>query len=397
MYERPYLQEIKKRLSEKRKFMQVIVGPRQVGKTTMILQLLDQIDLPYTMESADAVISGNSAWVSQVWDSTRVKMELEKKDEYLIVFDEIQKIDNWSEIVKQQWDKDTREKTNIKVILLGSSRLLIQKGLSESLAGRFETIYTGHWSFAEMQQAFNWSVDQYVYFGGYPGPAELIEDETRWKKYITDALIETSISKDILMLTRVDKPALLKRLFETGSVYSGQILSFTKILGMLQDAGNTTTLSNYLTLLSDSGLLGGIEKYAGDIARRRSSAPKFQVHNNALLTAQLQYHYPEVRKDTKEWGRMVESSVGSHLINHSISEKYSLYYWRERNDEVDYVMEWNDRIIALEVKSGKKQANRGMTVFASKFRPFKVLLIGAGGIPPGEFLKMNPIELFSGI
>lgn len=395
MYERPYLKEIRERILEKRKFMQVIVGPRQVGKTTMILQLLDQIDIAYTMESADAVISNDSAWLTQIWESARVRMHLEKIDEYLIVFDEIQKISNWSEVVKREWDRDTRERINIKVILLGSSRLLIQKGLSDSLAGRFETIYAGHWSFSEMHQAFNWSVEQYIYFGGYPGPVELIEDEARWKKYIKDALIETSISKDILMLTRVDKPALLKRLFETGAVYSGQILSFTKIMGMLQDAGNTTTLSNYLTLLSDSGLLGGIEKYAGDIARRKSSTPKFQVHNNALLTALMQYQYPEVRKVTKEWGRMAESSVGSHLINHSVSERYSLYYWRERNDEVDYVMEWNNRIIALEVKSGNKQANRGMSAFASKFRPYRVLLIGPGGIPFEVFLKMNPLELFS--
>ncbi len=394
MYERPYLKEIRKRVLEKRKFMQVIVGPRQVGKTTMILQLLDQIDIPHTMESADAVINSSSTWISQIWESVRIKMQLEKKNEYLIVFDEIQKIDGWSEIVKQQWDSDTRTKTNIKVVLLGSSRLLIQKGLSESLAGRFEKIYTGHWSFAEMNEAFGWPVDQYVYFGGYPGPAELTGDETRWKKYITDALIETSISKDILMLTRVDKPALLKRLFETGAVYSGQILSFTKILGMLQDAGNTTTLSNYLTLLSESGLLGGIEKYAGDIARRKSSVPKFQVYNSALRTAQMQYHYPEIRTDTKEWGRMVESSVGAHLINYSVSEKYALYYWRERNVEVDFILEWNNRIIALEVKAGHKQGNKGMAVFASKFRPSRVLLTGTAGIPLDEFLKMNPLALF---
>ena len=187
--------------------------------------------------------------------------------EYLLVVDEIQKIENWSEIVKQQWDKDTRENINIKVILLGSSRLLIQKGLTESLAGRFETFYLGHWSFAEMQAAFQWSIEQYVYFGGYPGSASLINDEERWKNYIKDALIETSISKDILMLTRVDKPALLKRLFELGCLFSGQILSFTKIIGQLQDAGNTTTLANYLKLLSDCGLLGGLEKYAGNVIR----------------------------------------------------------------------------------------------------------------------------------
>ena len=321
-------------------------------------------------------------------------MKMSGASEYLLVIDEIQKIDNWSEVVKQQWDRDTHEGINIKVILLGSSRLLIQKGLTESLAGRFETLYLGHWSFAEMQVAFGWSIEQYVYFGGYPGSASLIKDESRWKNYINDALIETSISKDILMLTRVDKPALLKRLFELGSLYSGQILSFTKIVGQLQDAGNTTTLANYLNLLSDCGLLGGVEKYAGDIIRKRSSSPKFQVYNNALVTAQSDTSFSEVTVNPKEWGRLVESSIGAHLINHSISERYGLYYWREGNNEVDFIIEKGSKVIALEVKSGIHADNKGMKIFAEKYNPEKVLLVGTGGIPYADFLRMNPKELF---
>lgn len=265
MYERCYLKQVKSRIEEPRKFIQVILGPRQVGKTTMVNQLLPQLSMSYVSESADAISATNSAWLIQAWETARLKMKASGASEYLLVIDEIQKIDNWSEIVKQQWDKDTRENVNIKVILLGSSRLLIQKGLTESLAGRFETFYLSHWSFAEMETAFGWSIEQYIYFGGYPGSALLINDEERWKSYIKDSLIETSISKDILMLTRVDKPALLKRLFEIGCLYSGQILSYTKITGQLQDAGNTTTLANYLKLLSDCGLLGGLEKYAGSV------------------------------------------------------------------------------------------------------------------------------------
>lgn len=328
MFERIHLQTIKKRINEPRKFIQVILGPRQVGKTTMMTQLLSQINIPYTFESADAISATNSTWLLQVWETARLQMKVSKTNEYLLVIDEIQKINNWSEVIKQQWDQDSRERTNIKVILLGSSRLLIQKGLTESLTGRFETLYLGHWSYLEMQAAFGWGVEQYVYFGGYPGSASLIEEENRWKNYINDALIETSISKDILMLTRVDKPALLKQLFELGSLYSGQILSFTKIIGQLQDAGNVTTLANYLKLLSDCGLLSGLEKYAGDVIRKRSSSPKFQVHNNALLTAQNGTTFQEIRVNPKEWGRLVESSVGAHLINYSISERYNLYYWR---------------------------------------------------------------------
>ena len=378
MYERPYLKEVKSRTEEPRKFIQVILGPRQVGKTTMVNQLLSQLSISYIYESADAIAATNSAWLIQAWETARLKMKASGASEYLLVIDEIQKIDNWSEFVKQQWDKDTRENVNIKVILLGSSRLLIQKGLTESLAGRFETFYLGHWSLTEMQDAFDWSIEQYIYFGGYPGSASLIEDEERWKNYIKDSLIETSISKDILMLTRVDKPALLKRLFELGCLYSGQILSYTKIIGQLQDAGNTTTLANYLKLLSDCGLLGGLEKYAGSIIRQRSSSPKFQVYNNALLTSQDDETYSTAIVNPKLWGRLVESSVGAHLLNHSISERYDFYYWREGNNEVDFILKKGDKVIGLEVKSGANADNAGMGIFNERFHPDKMLLVGTG-------------------
>lgn len=394
MFERPYLKSIKARIEEPRKFIQVILGPRQVGKTTMVTQLLSQLSISNLFESADAVSATNSAWIAQIWESARLRMKASGATEFLLVIDEIQKIDNWSEVVKQQWDRDTRENINIKVILLGSSRLLLQKGLTESLAGRFETLHLGHWSYPEMQEAFGWSIEQYVYFGGYPGSVSLINDEQRWKNYIKDSLVETSISKDILMLTRVDKPALLKRLFELGSLYSGQILSYTKILGQLQDAGNTTTLANYLKLLSDCGLLGGLEKYAGDIIRKRGSSPKFQVYNNALITSQGNDTYENAIINPELWGRFVESAVGTHLINHSISERYNLYYWRDGNYEVDFVLEKGDKVIGLEVKSGMKADNAGMGIFSERFHPEKVLLVGTGGVPYDEFLKINPKELF---
>jgi predicted AAA+ superfamily ATPase len=394
MYERCYLKQVKSRLKEPRKFIQVIFGPRQVGKTTMVSQLLSRLSIPYVSESADAIAATNAAWLMQAWETARLKLKVSGAAECLLVIDEIQKIENWSEVVKQQWDRDTREKVAIKVILLGSSRLLIQKGLTESLAGRFETFYLGHWSFDEMEAAFGWSIEQYVYFGGYPGSATLIHDEERWKNYVKDSLIETSVSKDILMLTRVDKPALLKRLFELGCLYSGQILSFTKIAGQLQDAGNTTTLANYLRLLSDCGLLGGLEKYAGSVLRRRSSSPKFQVYNNALLTSQDHETYSAVTMNPKLWGRLVESSVGAHLLNYSVSERYNLHYWREGNNEVDFILEKGNKLIGLEVKSGVSSDNAGMGIFNEKFHPDKMLLVGTGGIPYKEFLKVNPKELF---
>lgn len=394
MIERSYLQQVKKRIEEPRKFLQVLVGPRQIGKSTLINQLLNQISLPYISASADALGETNEVWLSQIWERARLQMQAINAKEFLLVIDEIQKIANWCEIVKLNWDKDSIDGINLKVILLGSSRLLIQKGLTESLTGRFEVLLMGHWTFGEMQSAFGWNIQQYIYFGGYPGSASLIDDENRWKSYIRDSMVETIVSKDILMLTRVDKPAILRRLFELGSLYSGQILSLTKLIGELQDAGNTTTLSNYLKLLYESGLLGGIEKFANNEIRKRASIPKFQVFNNALMTAQTGYKFNDIRLDPKEWSRLVESSVGAHLINHSVTERFKLYYWRDRNDEVDFILEQYGKIIGLEVKSGRRGETKGMTVFNERYRPNKIFLVGTGGIPIEEFLKINPIQFF---
>lgn len=383
-----------KRVLEPRRFLQVLIGPRQVGKTTLVLQLLGKTDIPNHFVSADTIAASNATWLEQEWETARLKMDQQKAEEFLLVIDEIQKINNWSETVKLLWDADTQSKRVLKVILLGSSRLLLQQGLTESLAGRFETTYMGHWSFSEMQQAFGWDTDQYVWFGGYPGSAALIGEEDRWKAYVQQSLIETSISKDILMLTRIDKPALMKRLFELGCLYSGQILSYNKMIGQLLDAGNTTTLSHYLDLLNTAGLLAGIEKYSGNLIYKRSSSPKFQVHNTALISAQSDDLFKDIQSKPDNWGRLVESSIGAHLINYSIIEGFIVSYWRERNEEVDFVLEKRGKVIGLEVKSGVAQSSSGISAFKKAFNPDRVLLVGKSGIPWQDFLKLNPIELF---
>ncbi|MBM3186542.1 MAG: ATP-binding protein [Bacteroidetes bacterium] len=386
---------LKNRLKEPRKLIQVILGPRQVGKTTLVLNILDKIEIKHIFASADNVIESQSIWIEQLWESVRLQMRQQDQPEFLLVIDEIQKISNWSEVVKKMWDEDTRKGLNIKLVLLGSSRLLIQNGLTESLAGRFEVFPMTHWNFSEMKEAFNFSVEQYIYFGAYPGAALLVEDETRWKNYVRNSLIETTISKDILMLTRIDKPALLRRLFELGCLYSGQILAFNKLLGELQDAGNTTTLSHYLILLSDSGLLSGLEKYSGTTIRKRASKPKFQVHNTALWSAQQGLTFEEIRIQPKIWGRLVQSAIGAHLINACYMDNMRLYYWRDGNDEVDFVLEKDNRIISLEVKSGKVSNTKGMSVFKKMYKPEKSLLIGGDGIPIEDFLLISPMELFN--
>jgi predicted AAA+ superfamily ATPase len=393
-YQRAQLKLLQNRISEKRKFIQVLMGPRQVGKTTLVTQLVNSAKIPYHFISADGISYAGINWIEQQWQTARLKFKQTEAKEFLLVIDEIQKINNWSEQIKQLWDEDTRTKQNIKVILLGSSRLLLQQGLTESLAGRFESIYLSHWTFLEMHQAFGWNQNQFAWFGGYPGSSDLISDENRWKQYVQHSLIETSISKDILMLTRVDKPALMKRLFELGCSYSGQILSYTKVLGQLLDAGNTTTLSHYLELLDTAGLLSGLEKFSPDKIRQRSSSPKFQVHNTALISAQQNDTLKSVTLDKAAWGRIVESCVGAHLLNYSLTENFQLSYWRDGNNEIDFVLQKGKSIVGLEVKSGATQRVSGVTAFKKKNPSAKLLLVGESGIPWQEFIKLNPADIF---
>jgi len=375
-----------KRLNEKRRFIQVLAGPRQVGKTTVARQVMKATGIPVHYASADEPTLRDSTWLEQQWDIARLKSE---KSGGLLVLDEIQKVNDWSNIVKMLWDGDTHSEMPLKVVLLGSSPLLIQKGLTESLAGRFEIIAVPHWSFIEMQEAFGWTLEQYVFYGAYPGAAELIDESERWSRYVSDALIETTISRDILLLTRVDKPALLRRLFHLGCAYSGQILSYQKMIGQLTDAGNTTTLAHYLELLQGAGVLAGVSKYAQDQIRQRASSPKLQVLNTAFMTVQDQRSLVEAREDGNYWGRLVESCVGAHLLNGTLGSNIKVFYWRERNQEVDFILKQGKTTVAIEVKSGGRRASLpGMGAFVKQFKPKRQLLVGGQGIALDEFLSM---------
>lgn len=394
MYQRVVIKELKKRINEDRRFIQVISGPRQVGKTTLVLQLLESFGSDSQYISADDMEGIGTLWLEKHWETARVRLRNSNASKFILAIDEIQKIDDWSSEVKKLWDEDTANKMELRVILTVSPRLLVQKGLTESLAGRFEVTYMNHWSMQEMNEAFGWNAEQYLWFGGYPGSASLIDDEFRWKRYIRDSLIEASISRDIIMLTRVDKPTLMRRLFELGCRYSGQELSYTKILGQLQDAGNTVTLSHYLDLLSSAGLLSGLEKYSGSVVRQRSSSPKFMVHNTALMSSLTSETFSEIKKQPDQWGRFVESAIGTCLIDGMLKGFFDLYYWRKGNEEVDYVVIRDGQLTALEVKSGKIKNRSGIKSFSSIYKLHRSILVGDKGIPWQEFLMMNLKNVF---
>ncbi len=321
-------------------------------------------------------------------------MRVENSPEFILIIDEIQKIKNWSEVVKKEWDADTFNDVNMKVVLLGSSRVLLEKGLSDSMMGRFEEIRMTHWSYPEMRDAFDMSLEQYLYFGGYPGAAFLIKDEERWGQYINGAIIDATINKDILYDSPISKPALLRQTFELGTSYSGEIVSLTKMVGSLQDAGNTTTLAGYLNLLGDSGLLTGLQKFVMDKSRQRASAPKFQVFNNALKAVYNDLTFKEAILNRKEWGRIFESAIGAHIVSNAFTGNYEVFYWREKDKEVDYILKKKNRIVAIEVKSNSEKYNAGLEEVRKMYHPYATFVVGEGGMKTEQFLSINPARLF---
>ena len=382
-YTRPVLAEIVRRWSEPRRFVQVLAGPRQVGKTTLSDQALARIELPARYASADDVAGRDRSWLVDQWELGRVVAGENRRTGALLVLDEVQKVVGWSETVKRLWDEDSRTGLKLRVALLGSSPLLVGRGLTESLAGRFEVIPVAQWSYSEMRDAFGWSLDRFVFFGGYPGAAQLANDEERWRQYVLDSLVETSVSRDILLLTRIDKPALLRQLFGLACSLSGQVLSYTKMLGQLQDAGNTTTLAHYLDLLRGAGLVAGLQKFSGSEVRRRGSSPKLLALDTGLVSAIAGRSFGDVRADGAAWGRLVETAVGAHLVHAGLD----VGWWRDGNREVDYVVRRGERVTAIEVKSGaRRDSLPGMAVFADRYEPERRLLVGADGVSLEELL-----------
>lgn len=387
-YMRPQAVELQTRLLEPRRFLQVLSGSRQVGKTTLVRQVAQRSGLPYHYATADEPTLRDAVWVHQQWQTARLLAAEADRDGAVLILDEIQKIADWSEVIKQLWDEDTLDRVPLQVVLLGSAPAMMSRGLGDSLAGRFELMPLPHWNLDEMREAFGWSLEQYLYYGAYPGGASLIDQPERWMRYIRDSLLEPVIARDVSLLSDIRKPALLRRVLELACVYSGQILSYTKMIGQLQDAGNTTTVAHYLDLLEKAGLVAGLQKYAGDGARRRASIPKLQVFNTALMTAHSDRTLAEAQEDRAFWGRLVESAVGSHLINSAMAGDCKVNYWRERDREVDFVVTRGQRVAAIEVKSGAVGKLRGVQAFDDLYPGSRKLLVGRNGIDLEKFLTM---------
>ena len=391
-FERSIVATLVARLQEPRRFVQALVGPRQVGKTTAVLQAqrrLEAAGVPVVFASGDQPLLPGPAWIDERWEEAR---SASVQDSVVLVLDEIHKIPGWAERVKANWDRDTREGRDVRVVVLGSSPLLVRHRLGESLAGRFETLLATHWQWDECEAAFGWDADTFIFYGGYPGAAPLVGDFERWRRYVLDSLIETTVSRDVLALGRIDKPALLRQLFYLACEMSGLVVSYTKLLGQLHDAGNTTTLAHYLQLLEDVWLVAGLQKYSGSVVRKRASSPKLLVLDTALMSAVKGIPFSEARSDQDYWGRLVETAVGAHLLAQAQLAPQRVMYWRERDREVDYVVETPTALAALEVKSGRERDDdrRGLDAFVGRYQPQVVRMIGTGGTPLSDFLREWP-------
>jgi predicted AAA+ superfamily ATPase len=372
----------------RKRLIQVLIGPRQTGKTTAATQTSAAWKGPVVDASADAPLAPGPEWVETHWERAR-RAARDQRRIALLVLDEVQKVRGWSQAVKALWDADRRSRARVQPLLLGSSALLVQRGLTESLAGRFFLHRCRHWGYSDCRAAFGFTLDQWLFFGGYPGAAAFRRDESRWRRYITDALIETAIARDVLAFEKVTKPALLRQLFGLATRHPAEILSFNKMLGSLQDAGNTVTLAHYLKLLDGAFLVSGLERVSGG-PRERGSSPKLIAWNNALVSSLSGLSFREAKDEPEFWGRLVENAVGAHLLNELDASRFHVGYFRDRNDEVDFVATAGGRRVGIEVKSGRSGRLTGLRRFVERFEGARGIVVGAGGLPLDEALVGDP-------
>ena len=391
LFKRSLVDTIAGRAREPRRFIQIVVGPRQTGKTTAILQAVNQLDIMFTYFSFDDERDITAEKLRTVWDAAR--SSIRSTNDHILILDEIHRIPQWSSTIKALWDEDTRLDCRLKVILSGSSPLLLRKGLKESLAGRFEIIHSPHWSLWECMQAFGYTLEDYLCFGGYPGAAPLKDDALRWATYLREAIIEPTLTKDVLFMEEVRKPSVLAELFYLGAAYSSQKISYRKLLGQLQDAGNTDTIANYLKLLANAGILAALFKYDEKLINVRSSSPRLMVFDPSLLTVATGRSKDELLGEGELRGHVIESAVGAYLLARSKTDGFELFWWRDGGNEVDFVLSKGTKRTAIEVKSGRIKRRTGIRRFLEEYPGTYALIIDNSNINIEDFL-LGKVPLF---
>jgi len=393
-YRRGLVETLRKRVMEPRRFIQAVVGPRQTGKTTSVRQLMELVNRPTHFARAAQSNPQSQDWLRREWEEGRRLADMNRANGgALLIIDEIQMVSQWSSVVKPLWDEDTDNDTELHVIVTGSSALLLTKGLRESLTGRFELLFCEQWDLKECQQAFDYSLDDYLFYGGYPGAVQIRDDMERWIFYMENTIIAPSVMRDTVALDKVNKPAVMEALFSLGAAYSGQEVSYRKLLGQLDDAGNATTIAHYLDLLSKAGLLSGLQKYTGNLIRTRASSPRLIAHDTSLMVVSYGQSRSLLLTDPDRRGHLVESAVGAYLIRRSHREGFDVFWWRDGHNEVDFVLQSGFDITAIEVKSGRVKRTFGLDAFHAAHPGARSIVVGSTASPLERFL-LGEVPLF---
>lgn len=352
--------------------IQLLVGPRQVGKTTLLLELADTLGPQAIYVACDTPEASLPGWRDRLWQRVR---EQAARSKATLLLDEIQAVSGWSAWLKSCMDQVKRQRVPLHIVATGSSSLRLGAGARESMAGRFERHVLPQWSARNLHELLdvpaNEAPARLVALGGYPGAVRFWNDPDRWRSYIRDAIIEPAIGRDILQLEQVRKPALLRQVFALATAHPAEILSLDKIAGALAERGALETIAHYLDLLKAAFLVAPTHKYSDAEIRRRRSPPKLVVLDNALLAATSSA--PDPRTDTARWGRWVENAC----LAHAIHQGEEVFYWREEPWEVDGVFVGPRGRWLVEVKTGAYTQTdlRGLAQAAIRFPKFKPLVL----------------------
>ena len=359
MFERKLVSQLVDRINEPRKFIQIVTGPRQTGKTTAVLQALKKINLPRYYVNADdpALVSEN--WLRHEWKLARI---LAKTGGAILIIDEIQNVSRWSSLVKLLWDDDTLLQIPLKVIIIGPSALLLQRGLTESLMGRFEVLHCLHWNYSECKEAFGYTIDDFLFFGGYPGAAKLINEDDRWTEYMGSSIVDPAISHDILMMEKVRKPALLRSLFLYGCMHSAQQMSYVKIPEQLLVTDNTVTIKYYLNLLEKAGMLAGLQNYSVNQIRIIQNSLRFIVYDTSLMTYAFDVNKQRFLDNAGDYSRLVQSAVGANLLVRGKAEGFEVYWCHECDTVADFIIKSGRHLTSVEVNTGRVKSSNDSVV-----------------------------------
>jgi predicted AAA+ superfamily ATPase len=355
--------------------LQLLTGPRQVGKTTLLLELAKENEPMTVYASCDGPEAALPGFWERLW--TQAAEIARSQQKALLLLDEVQHVPDWAARLKAEWDRLRRHHTAIHVVATGSSALRVASGSRESLAGRFERLTLAHWTAVALRDTFSFPAaqvpDLFVRFGCYPGAVGLLGDPPRWRAYIRDAIIEPAVGRDVLAIGVIRRPALFRQVFVLCASVPAQIVSLQKLQGQLQDAGALETIAHYLSILEEAYLVTPVEKFSPRPLRRRAAPPKLVTLNNALLAALDPNGAPEASVEPEKYGRWVENACLAYAWNAG----QRIAYWREEPLEVDGIIEGSWGAWAIEVKTRPfpMEALTGLLEFCRRHPRFRPLVL----------------------